>query len=703
MKTLIRKLIAALTVAAVAGGIYVGHQNGYFDDFKLKEIFQSKDLESEATITPITEEEPSKDEIIEENIDASKEETIAEDRLLEKDEENLILHQMEVAQETFETNGMVNLYSDLKEKEKKKWTAVVNENQYFETADKLQFEISGLYEIADHQYYILGFSTKEGQEETPEGIFQLVLQEEDGQYFVSQASYPSEKILSSEELALYKKVEQEESNIEIEYKKVNKLNDLEEYVDYLDEAMSDLGVGAINDNGKSEVTQYVQYALEEISTESIVADGNKIGIDQALVTQIKEKMVTATTKFSELLEKNDVSFNKALNTVLRVQTEKTTFKKPIYIELPKQFDDLGDITGLRILFDENSYIYIKGTDLEKLAGYTIKIERLADKCTYEITFIDELGQNLEQIDASVTFAFPAKDELSTVIAHFSEESQNWGGQYDASTSVIVFGTKYSGTYEVTDNIIKIHDINHLPKSQQSAIKFMVAKGYLSLEDGYFYPESSFTRYEFAEALVKMFFALDTSLETTFEDVPKDSPYYPYVASGETYEIIKGYVDQTFKGDVKIPKEQVVSLCARTIADKKGYVYPESIEDYLRFVDAEEIAKWAVDDIALAVRSGLITDGGELAPKAEITKAESAEVLYQLFMLLYETAPTTDVVEWTNTQKTYSILGVFILLALAIFLIRRFIKRNKVILTMIACTVAIIITLIIGFSGGFNVM
>ena len=106
---------------------------------------------------------------------------------------------------------------------------------------------------------------------------------------------------------------------------------------------------------------------------------------------------------------------------------------------------------------------------------------------------------------------------------------------------------------------------------------------------------------------------------------------------------------------------------------------------------------------MAVQSGLITDGGELVPRAEITKAESAEVLYELFMLLYEIGPTTGVVEWewANTQKTFSILGVFILLILAIFLIRRFIKRNKIILMMIACTIAIIITLIIGFSGGFD--
>ena len=69
------------------------------------------------------------------------------------------------------------------------------------------------------------------------------------------------------------------------------------------------------------------------------------------------------------------------------------------------------------------------------------------------------------------------------------------------------------------------------------------------------------------------------------------------------------------------------------------------------------------------------------------------------MLLYETAPG-NVVEMTATQKTYSILGVLLVLALVLWLVWKVIKRFAVFLTMIACTVAIIITLIIGFKGGF---
>ena len=51
---------------------------------------------------------------------------------------------------------------------------------------------------------------------------------------MNQAIYPSDHIFTPQELELYKKVEQEESNVEIEYKKVRQLEGVEEYVEYLE-------------------------------------------------------------------------------------------------------------------------------------------------------------------------------------------------------------------------------------------------------------------------------------------------------------------------------------------------------------------------------------------------------------------------------------------------------------------------------------
>lgn len=641
------------------------------------------------------------------------ENSIPEQEEQEVDTDQVIFDQLTSGAQEFEANGMENIYPGLKRREKKKWLNLINENNYMGEHAGTQYQLTGLYELAENQYFLIGFggdadekltlaeqwSEEKKQSYIPQGIFQLILMQEDENYFVTHAIYPSETLLTSEEVMRYKKVDQEASNVAIEYDKVQKLDELEDYVGYLEEAVGELEQEQLNDHAKSEVTQYVQYAIEELSTESMVTEENTIDLQRDLLNQMKEKLSLAKDEFDQFLNDKSISFNKNLNAVLKVQTEQVNFKEPIYIQLPDSFDELGEVTGLRVLLDDKSYVYIDGKDFEALAGIKIKIERLKDKKTYDITFLNQDDESISQVEQTITFAFPAKDELSTVVAQYGEDEQNWGGQYDTSSKTIAFGTKYSGQYKVVDNAIKIKDIHSLPSSQQSAIKFMVSKGYLSLENERFYPAKTFSRYEFAQALVKMFFALDTSLTTTFKDVDLDSPYYPYVASGETYDIIKGYADHTFRGNVEIPVEQVISLCARTIADKKGYVYPEELADYVTFADSEAIAKWAIKDIALAVQSGLVTGGGNLSPKAEITRAESAEILYKLFMLLHETSPD-DIIEVPLEQKTYSIIGVMLLALLAIWMIKRFIKKNKIILTMIACTIAVIITLIIGFKGGF---
>lgn len=717
----------------LAIGVIAGVGYNMVDQQKLADFTQKFNQTQESTVTQETQEESTKviekahneaateeAESSESNDQLEEVESTESNKQLEVSAQDLeqaeaITHKIEVASSAFEAAGMEDTYSRMRSGQKKKWLKLINENDYFGD-DSMQYQVSNLYELGDNQYYILGWSApktdtlkiadkwSQAEKEThlAKEAFELVLSEENGNYFVTKAIYPSEQILSSDEVALYKKEEQAESNVDIQYKKVNKLKGVKAYVDYLDHAISGVkekvnGTAALNDAGQSEVTQYVQYAIENLATTTTEAEENIIDVKPELITEMKSSMLGAKEQFNKLLNDNDMSFNKSLNTVLKLQAEDTNYKKPIFIQLPKKMDDLEGVTGLRVVIDENSYVYIPGEDLEALAGLRIRIERLHDKKGYDISFINENGEIIPQLDQTITFAFKAKDEFTTVVKMNGEEEQNWGGQYESATSSISFGTKYSGIYKIVDNNVKIRDIAHLPKKQQSAIKFMVSKGYLILENDCFNPEHTFSRYEFAEALVKMFFALDTSLQTEFKDVPVDSKYYPYVASGETYDIIKGFQDGTFKGDTKILREQVISLCARTIADQKGYVYPEHAEDYLKFADVDEIGKWATNDIALAVQSGLITSGGSLTPKTQITKAESAEVLYELFMLLYETTPD-NVAEMPVEQKTYSILGTFLVLALVLLLIWKVIKRFVIALTTLACTIAIIIAIYIGFGG-----
>ncbi len=202
-----------------------------------------------------------------------------------------------------------------------------------------------------------------------------------------------------------------------------------------------------------------------------------------------------------------------------------------------------------------------------------------------------------------------------------------------------------------------------------------------MTDGKFRPDSTLSRYEFAEAFVKIFYEYDPELKTSFPDVPKDSEYYHYVASGEAIDVIKGYEDGTFKGNNDVLKEEVIALCSRILKEQKGYSEPENNSDYLHFDDNDSLSDWSLGEIALAVREALIEDGGTLAPLSAISRRESALILYRLYMLLYDTQTDAALFGFSKTDMKIVIpvvIAIFVLVAvlgvLCVILIKR--KKNR---------------------------
>ncbi|MGG0718133.1 S-layer homology domain-containing protein [Robertmurraya massiliosenegalensis] len=104
--------------------------------------------------------------------------------------------------------------------------------------------------------------------------------------------------------------------------------------------------------------------------------------------------------------------------------------------------------------------------------------------------------------------------------------------------------------------------------------------------------------------------------------------------------MEGFEDNTFRRLLNVPVEQVLAIASRTLVEKKGYNYPINEEGYLQFADKVNISDWVMKDIALAVQVGLIDAGGVLGPQNEITKAEASDLLYRLFMLLYDIQPAS---------------------------------------------------------------
>lgn len=408
----------------------------------------------------------------------------------------------------------------------------------------------------------------------------------------------------------------------------------------LESALANMPGAAPNDLAKAEIADYIGLAISSACTITLSGSDNRFLPDAEAVTAIRKEAEKARAEYEELLEKYGVTLNKPITVIIRIVWKNMDAAVPCQITLGSELlDALNGCDAQILLGDIRHYVHVRTENLrallESYGSVDIQLVREAEG-KYSINFLNAQGAIIDRLDSPIGFALPADDALTTIMVSYTGGSMNWGGQFDAAAKCLSFDASYSGHYELLTNAVEIADISDLDEELRAAIAFLVSKGYMSLDNGSFLPDEQLNRYQFAQALVGMFFALDQELTTGFTDVPADSPYYSYVASGESLDVIKGYDECTFGGEDGITNEQMLALAARTLVQYKGYAEPAVPYDYLSsFADGYDVSDWAQSQVALAIREGLVDRGGELRPTETVTRSEAALILYRLFLLLHE--------------------------------------------------------------------
>ena len=340
--------------------------------------------------------------------------------------------------------------------------------------------------------------------------------------------------------------------------------------------------------------------------------------------------------------------NRDLVNVVTIQADGINISEYVEIYIDSAaLDQIANIDTLKItLENSNEYISLNNESISYIAAnyneFRVQVKSLSD--TYTIRFIDKTNSIISKYDVNIKVGLPASHSEQTVYLFTNNTQENWGGQYNSVDGSIEFMTRYSGEYNVASPEIVIEDINSLDEYEKQAIRFMVVRGYFEVDDKRFGPDDVLTRYDFAESLVRMFFALDSDAQCSFTDV--DKTYYRYVAASEQSNIVRGFDDGTFRGNENVTVEQVIALTARTINQKNGYVYPESIDKYLNFTDDNVIDEWAKKEVALAIREGIYFNDMNLKFMDSISRKDAAVVLYRLFMIMNNTPKPTDVIEYS---------------------------------------------------------
>lgn len=218
-----------------------------------------------------------------------------------------------------------------------------------------------------------------------------------------------------------------------------------------------------------------------------------------------------------------------------------------------------------------------------------------------------------------------------------------GSIYHVPTVVAKINNRYfakindlrsSGTYSVIWNPQDFEDVrNHWGQADVNNIAARLdLKG---TGNNTFSPDRSITRSEFAEIVVLgLGLKRQDAPQVNFNDVPASVWYKDSVAIANEFDIVRGYDDGSFKGDLQITREQGFAMIARAYRLIQSVEVPaqeQAASTLAQFMDGEDVSDWARADVAQLISVGIVEGTGSnlLNPKAQMTRAEVTALIARL--------------------------------------------------------------------------
>jgi hypothetical protein len=139
------------------------------------------------------------------------------------------------------------------------------------------------------------------------------------------------------------------------------------------------------------------------------------------------------------------------------------------------------------------------------------------------------------------------------------------------------------------------------------------------------PKDNLTRAQMATILVRALGATETADISAFTDVGKDKWYYSAMATSYKMGLFKGDGAGKMNPDANITRQEAFVVLARAFN-----LSSSTTSGLAKFTDGGEVASWARENIEALVLNGYVGgSNGKLNPSANITRAEFAQVMYNL--------------------------------------------------------------------------
>lgn len=165
----------------------------------------------------------------------------------------------------------------------------------------------------------------------------------------------------------------------------------------------------------------------------------------------------------------------------------------------------------------------------------------------------------------------------------------------------------------------------------SAIEELTERGIINGKtEALFEPDATMTRAEFSAVIVRAL-SLTSSGEKLFDDVSENDWYFDYVSAASTRQIVNGISEKEFNPLGTVTKEEAAVMVARSakLLGANTEIY-EPRDILAQFTDYTLAGNWAWEGLAFCCEYGVLsTDEAELKPKKEITRAEIAQMIFNM--------------------------------------------------------------------------
>ncbi len=241
----------------------------------------------------------------------------------------------------------------------------------------------------------------------------------------------------------------------------------------------------------------------------------------------------------------------------------------------------------------------------------------------------------EPVEVSFSYDEKQADEALLGVYLLNEENNKWGyipGDVMPSENKVIVHLPHFSTYSVMEYKKVFSDVPAAHWAYR-ALEVLAAKHIVEGQSALLYhPNDATTRAEWSAFLVRSLGLELIEGETPFTDVPKNAWYSSVLFTAYEAGLVNGKSENTFQPDAFVTREEAAVMLDRAL--QASGVMNASNNNPAGFQDDELIAPWATEAVNRMKQQDIVQGAGNgmFLPKKELTRAESAAMLYRAIKL-----------------------------------------------------------------------